>query len=67
MDQTEVLSTKVLTLSEDIKEGFAENDRFIIKNEPAKTYLTLTRDQWRILIRFRGGNTLAAVLPVLVE
>ena len=67
MDQTEVLSTKVLTLSEDIKEGFAENDRFIIKNEPAKTYLTLTRDQWRILVRFRGGNTLATVLPVLVE
>ncbi len=66
MDQRHILCKARLELSPDIKGGPTEGDFLILKNEPTRTYLTVTREQWRILQRFRGGSTVASILPLLI-
>ena len=49
-----------------LKEAEPRPGYVVIKNIPNKTYLTVDRDQWKILQRFKNGNSAAEVLPQLI-
>lgn len=66
MDQDRLLTHEELTLSSDIKLGEPRNEFLVIKNVPHRTYLTVTRDQWKVLQRFREGTTVSQLLPDLI-
>ena len=67
VDHRGILSRGVLRLSADIREGPEEAEALIIKNDPAKTYMTVSPNQWMILQRFEGGNSASKILPELIQ
>ncbi len=67
VDHRGILSRGVLRLSADIREGPEEAEALIIKNDPAKTYMTVSSNQWAILQRFKGGNSASKILPELIQ
>ena len=65
-EQDRILSTLKLTLSQDIVRGQLRDPYMILKNVKSGAYLTVDKDQWRILQRFKDGATVATVLPQLI-
>ena len=66
MNQHKLLTTTRLYLSSVLKEVELRPGYMVIKNIPNKTYLTVDRDQRKILQRFKNGNSAAEVLPRLI-
>lgn len=66
MNQQKLLTTTRLYLSSVLKEAEPRPGYVVIKNIPNKTYMTVNRDQWKILQRFKKGNTAGEVLPQLI-
>ena len=66
MDQQRLLTTTRIYLSDFIKEVEPRPGYVVLKNIPNKSYLTVNKDQWDILQRFKKGNTAAEVLPQLI-
>lgn len=65
-EQDRILSTQKLTLSQDIVRNQLRDPYMILKNVKSGAYLTIDKEQWRILQRFKDGATVAAVLPQLI-
>ena len=65
-DQKRLLTTAVLHLSEDVAVGESRRRYLLLKNVREQKYLTVDRQQWKVLQRFRDGATAADVLPRLI-
>ena len=62
MDINLILSAQTLRLAPEIKRSEMEDGLIVLKNVPAKTYLTVTREQWRLLLQFEKPRMVPAVL-----
>jgi CRP-like cAMP-binding protein len=62
MDINLLLSAQTLCLAPQIKRSELINGIFVLKNIPAKTYLSVTPEQWQILQQFEKPRMVPAVL-----
>ena len=62
MDINLILSAQTLTLAPEIKRSQTDDGLIVLKNVPAKTYLTVTVEQWRLLTQFEKPRMVPAVL-----
>lgn len=67
MDQKAILTDSRWQLAKSLKAGVPKGDRMVIKNIPARSYLTVTRDQYRILQRFQKPNRVPEILMALIK
>jgi CRP-like cAMP-binding protein len=62
MDINLILSAQTLTLAPRLRQSELTNGLFVVKNEPAMSYLTVTPEQWFILQQFEKPRMVPAVL-----
>ena len=62
MDINLILSAQTLSLAPRLSRSELTNGLFVVKNEPAMTYLTVTPEQWFILQQFEAPRIVPAVL-----
>jgi CRP-like cAMP-binding protein len=62
MDLNLLLSAQTLHLAPKVKCSERINGLIVLKNVPARTYLRVTPEQWRILIKFEEPTMIPAVL-----
>lgn len=67
MDQNLLLTVEKLTLNPDIQRGVWIREVCVIKNVPAQTYLTVSREQAVVLEAFTNGETVPKVFARLLE
>ena len=65
-DQHHLLSTSSLHLAGDIAVGQSRGRYFLLKNVREQKYLIVDRLQRKVLQRFKGGKTVAEILPRLI-
>src|SRR6202789_3928596 len=62
MDINLILSAQTLGLAPRLTQSELTNGLFVVKNEPAMSYLTVTPEQWFILQQFERPRMVPAVL-----
>jgi CRP-like cAMP-binding protein len=62
MDINLILSAQTLTLAPQIRRGEPKDGLIVLKNVNARTYLTVTPEQWQILRKFEKPNMVPAML-----
>ena len=66
MDEQLVLTAQTLKLNPDLRRADVEGDVFVIKNVPARKYLTLSVEQWNLLRNFANPATVPDVLRAVI-
>src|ERR1051325_170972 len=67
MDHNLLLTAQTLVLAPHLRESEPVLGVMVVKNIPAKTYLRVTVDQWRLLQQFSEPRTVPAVLANSLE
>ncbi len=66
IDQKRILTTALLSLAKNIKQGKKRGSLLILKNIPNQTYLTVDKAQWRALQHFKNPTPVSDVIPSLI-
>ena len=66
MDEQLVLTAQILKLNPDVQRAEAAEDTYILKNIPARRYLTVTTEQWNLLRNFSNPATVPDVMRAVL-
>src|SRR5438046_2351101 len=67
MDFNLILTAQTLVLAPHLRKSEPINGVLVLKNIPAKTYLSVTPEQWRLLEQFTKPHTVPTVLNYALE
>ncbi len=66
MDEQLVLTAQTLRLNPDLQRADAPGDVFVVKNVPGRKYLTVSLEQWSLLLNFANPATVPDVLRAVI-
>ncbi len=66
MDEQLVLTAQTLKLNPDLRRADVTGDVFVVKNVPARKYLTVSVNQWNLLRNFGNPATVPDVLRAVI-
>lgn len=66
MDEQLVLTAQTLRLNPDLQRSDVAGETFVVKNVPARKYLTVSVDQWNLLRNFANPATVPDVLRAVI-
>ena len=66
MDEQLVLTAQTLKLNPDLQRADTVGDVFVVKNVPARRYLTVSTEQWNLLRNFANPATVPDVLRAVI-